>query len=122
MPARIVAVHDEPSFLDPLAASLKADGHEVAAFDDPMLAWDALAGAQRVELLVTRMQFAPGKPNGVALARWARSSVPGVRVLFVARPEFHRDAEGIGAFLPLPVSVPQVAEAVLRLLSSPQSE
>jgi DNA-binding NtrC family response regulator len=121
MRATIVVVHDEPSFLDPVVASLKADGHDVEAFNDPTVAWDALTGARRVELLVTRIQFGPGKPHGVALAQSALSRVPGVKVLFVARSEFEQHTEGLGAFLPLPASVPQVAEAVLRVLSSPPS-
>jgi DNA-binding response OmpR family regulator len=117
MPAHIVVVHNEPSIVKPLAVSLRADGHEVSAFDDSLLAWDVLCKAQDVQLLVTRMDFGYGKPDGVALARWARVTLPGVKVLFVARPEFDKQAEGVGAFLSLPVSVPEVVKAVRRMLS-----
>jgi DNA-binding NtrC family response regulator len=117
MPARIVVVHDDPSFREPLLASLKADGHDVVAYEDSLAAWGALESAQRAEVLVTRVDFGQGKPHGVALALSARLKVPNLRVLFVARPRFRKDIEGIGVFLPLPVSVPEVAEAVGRLLS-----
>ena len=112
-------VHDEPSFLDPVVASLRAAGHDVAAFADPVLAWEALRLSGEVEILVTRVQFGADKPNGIALARWARERCPAVRILFVALPEFQADVEDLGVLLPRPVSVPEeVAEAVGRLLSS----
>ena len=81
MPARIVAVHDDLDFVDKLAAILRSEGHDVAAFSDPLAAWDALAGA---DLLTTRAQYPPGKSNGFALARMARSKRPEIRVLFTA--------------------------------------
>jgi hypothetical protein len=67
---------------------------------------------------VTRVQFGEGMPYGVALARRARDARPTIRVLFVALPEFQSDVEGLGVLLPRPVSVPQVAEAVERMLSN----
>jgi DNA-binding NtrC family response regulator len=120
MPARIVVVHDDPTFRDPLVASLEADGHEVEAFVDTFVAWDALQTAQRMEVLVTRVDFGPGKPHGVALARAARRRRPGVRVLIVARSDYTEDAAGVGLFLPYPATVPQVAETVERMLSDEQ--
>ena len=53
-----------------------------------MAALDALENAQRVEVLITRVRFPPGKPNGIALALMARHKRPGIKVLFTARPEF----------------------------------
>jgi DNA-binding response OmpR family regulator len=116
--ARVIVVHDELSFLDSLVASLRATGHDVAAFADSGLAWDALKLAAGVEILVTRVQFEPGKPHGVALARWALHNCPSVRILFVALPDFEADIEGLGLLLPRPVSVAEVAEAVGRMLSN----
>jgi len=111
-------VHDEPSFLDPLATSLRSIGVDVAAFRDAAMAWDALASPGEIEILVTRVQFDLGMPNGVALAKWARVRCPSVRILFVALPEFQGDVEDLGVLLPRPVSVPQVAEAIGRMLSN----
>lgn len=90
----------------------------MAASADPMLAWEALRSASEVEILVTRVQLEPGKPHRVVLARWARSNRQSVRVLFVVLPEFETDIEGLGVLLPRPVSVPEVAEAVGRMLSN----
>ena len=120
MPARIVVVHDDPTFRDPLVASLKAGGHDVASFVDASAAWGALDAARRTEILITRVDFGPGKPHGIALACSARIRMPGIRVLIVARPEYAGDAAGIGLFLPYPVTVPQVAETVERMLADDQ--
>jgi DNA-binding NtrC family response regulator len=118
MPARIVLVHDEQGYIDELATALRQAGHQVAAFTDPLAAWDALKAAQQVEVLVTRVRFRPGASNGIALARMARSNRPGIRILFTALPEYSAYAEGLGAFMPLPVSVPDVMETVERLLKA----
>jgi hypothetical protein len=104
IPARVVVVHDEPSFLDPLVTSWQAAGHDVAAFADPGLAWDAMKFSTDVEILVTRVEFEPGKQ--------ARSNSPNARILFVALPEFEADLEYLGVLLPRPVRVAEVLEAV----------
>jgi DNA-binding NtrC family response regulator len=122
MPAHIVVVHDDLTFLEPLATALRAESHEVVAFDDPISAWDALRTGSQVELLITRVQFPAGKPHGIALAQWARSSLPDIRVLFTALPGMETYAEGLGMFLPMPASVPQVVEIVARLLATDRSE
>jgi DNA-binding response OmpR family regulator len=36
MPARIVIVHDEPNFSEPLATALRLEGNDVATFVDPL--------------------------------------------------------------------------------------
>jgi DNA-binding NtrC family response regulator len=120
MPARIVVVHNNPTFREPLAASLKASGHAVASFADISVAWDALEAAEQMEILVTRVNFGPGKPHGVALARSARFRKPGVRVLIVGRPEYAEDAAGIGLFLPNSATVSRVADTVERMLADDQ--
>jgi DNA-binding NtrC family response regulator len=95
VPARLVVVHDDPGFSQQAVDALRLAGYEVAAFTDPMAALDALKNALRVEVLITCVQFPPGKPNGVALALMARHKRPGIKVLFTARPEFAEHAEGV---------------------------
>jgi DNA-binding NtrC family response regulator len=119
MPARVVVVHDDSQFVDELARRLRAENHEVATFPDPLAAWDALEAAQRTEVLVTRVQFPSGKSNGVSLARMARSKRPEIRILFVALPEFAREAAEYGEFIPFPSNPSEVAAAVKRLLDQP---
>jgi len=79
VPAQIVIVHDDESFLLAATDALKEAGYEVAPFDDPMVALDVLAEARAVQLLVTRVEFAPGKPHGIALAAWLDSNYPASR-------------------------------------------
>jgi hypothetical protein len=58
MPARIVMLHDEVAFLAPAATAIKAAGHDVAIFEDPMAALSVLEGRHHVELLITGVIFA----------------------------------------------------------------
>lgn len=116
MPARIVVVHDEPVFVDGLVSALSSAGHQVAVFSDPLAAWDALAAAQKTEVLITRVPFPPGKSNGVALARMAHVNRPQIQVVFISSPEFESDGEGEGTFLPVPVNASQIVKTVDRLL------
>jgi DNA-binding response OmpR family regulator len=119
MPARIVIVHDEPDFAVPLTAALRSKGYDVATFMDPTAGLDALDEARRVELLITCVNFPPGKPNGVSLARMARYKRPGIRVMFTALPEFAEHTDGLGEFVPMPANVTQAA---IRLLESGAKE
>jgi hypothetical protein len=66
-------------------------------------------------VLITRVRFPLGKPNGIALALMARHK-PGIKVLFTARPEFARHAEGVGEFMPVPIDLTELVAAVGRLL------
>jgi DNA-binding NtrC family response regulator len=96
MPARVVIVHDDEDLTRNVTAALRSAGHDVAVFKDPLLAHDAIEAAQRVEVLITRVEFPPGRSNGLSLARMTRTKRPGVRVLFVAREEYLKQAEGLG--------------------------
>ena len=87
MPACIVFVHDDPGFAEPAVAALRAAGYDVVAFHDSMAAIYALEHPQRVKLLITRVRFPSGMPNGVALACMARLKQPGIKVLFTSFPE-----------------------------------
>src|SRR5271155_4651531 len=99
MPARIVVAHDDPGFVDNTVMALRAAGYDVAAFGDSMSAFAALEAADRVEVLITRLLFPEGTPNGAALGRMTRLKRPGVKVLFVALPELQVYPEGVGELL-----------------------
>ena len=97
--------------------ALRSDGHEVRAFTDPMSALGALDEAKRVDVLITRVIFPPGQPNGVAIARTARLKRPGVKILFAALPEMREHTDGLGEFLPAPASPAEIAALVGKMLS-----
>jgi DNA-binding NtrC family response regulator len=118
MPDRIVIVHDEPDFVDSLTAALKSAGHDVATFMDPEVGWNALDEAKRVELLITRVNFPPGKPNGVSLARMARYKRPVSGSCSPPSPNSLSTLMSWGEFVPMPASLPDVMLAVTRLLKS----
>ena len=77
-PATVVIVHlTIPNSQDLLSASLREAGYDVVAFLDSMSGIEALEHPKRIELLITRVRFPAGTPNGAALARMARVKRPG---------------------------------------------
>ena len=64
------------------------------------------------------MLFAEGQPNGVALGLMARSKRPGIKVLFVARPDTQEHTEGVGEFLPAGVTTSEIVEMVGKMLAA----
>jgi DNA-binding NtrC family response regulator len=117
VPARIVIVHDDPEFAEEVASALKRVGYDAVAFTDSMKALEALDDPKKIELLITRVRFQPGKPNGVSLARMARQKRPRIKILFTALPEFAELVDGLGEFMPLPIELPALMAAVERLLA-----
>jgi DNA-binding NtrC family response regulator len=114
MSGRVVVVHADPDFLTPVTAALRAAGFHTAAFVDFMGALDTLRFAQNVQVLVTSIRLPGGTPNGVALTRMAWVRRPEIRVLFADRPDLAPFAEGLGEFLPIPATTPDVVDAVRR--------
>jgi hypothetical protein len=48
----------------------------------------------------------------------AQNKRPGIKVLFCTLPTWAEVAAGVGEFLPAPINVPDVVEAVGRLLQA----
>jgi DNA-binding NtrC family response regulator len=117
LPAAVVVVHDERNTRDLVVVALRAAFLDAVGFEDPMAALDAIEVGSRLRVLVTRVDFGPGKPNGIALARMVRVKRPGIKVVFVAREEYAAHAEGLGVFLPMLLTNPDILVAtVSRLL------
>lgn len=118
MPAPIVVVHQQPDTQHMLVSTVRAAGYEVAGFADPLKALDAIETGSRARVLVTRLDFGPGKLNGIALARMLRHKGLGVQVVFVGRADKARYLDRTEAFVPHPVDPQAVADAVRRALST----
>ena len=118
MPAPVLVVHDEQETRELAVTTLRAAYLGVVGFEDPMAALDAIETDSRVRVLVTRVVFGPGKPNGVALARMVRLKRPGTKVVFVARAENEPHTEGLGVLLPRPLNPDILVATVGRLLAS----
>ena len=116
MPARIMIVHDEPYFADEVASILRPGGDDVATFADPAAALDALESAERIDLLVSCVDFGHGKLNGVALALMARARRPEIGVLLIGPLELALSAGGLGHFLREPVTPWELMTTIERLL------
>jgi DNA-binding NtrC family response regulator len=119
MPARIVIVDDEQTFADSLTSALRAAGYDSANYIDPIAALEALAEAQRVELLITRVEFAKGRSNGHSLALMTRRRLPGVKILFVAKEVYRESAIAIGEWLPRTTPLQVIVDKAVELLSGP---
>jgi hypothetical protein len=100
MPAHVVLVHDDIEFL---------------------MAFDALKGPASVDVLVTRDQFRPGQPPGVALARVAHVGRHALKVIFTAQPETTEYIQDYGRVFPTPVPPDLIVQAVEDLLGAPSS-
>ena len=109
-------VHDRTEILDQLTASLRLAGYDVAAFSDPMAALEALEASERPKMLITGVEFGPGKLHGIGLARMARRKRAKLQILFVGHPDFVEYAEGVGKYMALPVSIPEIVDVVRDLL------
>ena len=120
MPARVVLVHDDPEFVGACVAILREASYDTVAFTDPMAALNALDAAQMVELLITRLVYPPGKPNGLSLARMTKSKRPSVRVLLMTHSENSQHiGEEWGEWLLLPTTPTVLLEAVNRVFGQP---
>jgi predicted protein tyrosine phosphatase len=71
---------------------------------------------RRIEWLITGVEFSPGRSNGFALARKARTDRPTLHVLFMAERELSQATAGLGTFMETPVTVPAVLATVTRML------
>ena len=116
MPAPILIVHDDSQLRDTIATTLSARGHEVASFENPAHALDAIEAESRVRVLVSGVRFPPGVLNGDALARMLRFKRVGVAVVFVAPAADHRHTDELGDFLALPLDTEALARIVGRLI------
>ena len=118
MPRRVVVVHDDEGFLAAVTGALTRAHYDACSFLDPESALRALRASETVDLLISRIAFSAHQPVGLSLARVARVSVPGLKVLFIALPNYRGDALGLGEFLAAPVSPTKVLRSVVWLLES----
>ena len=115
MPANIILVHDDLTFVGDVVDALKSAGHNIASFRDPIDAMESINATSRIDILITRVHFRSGRGNGVALAGWARTQRPEVNVLFTVAPENIEHVEEIGEFVVAPIQIPELVATVTKL-------
>jgi DNA-binding response OmpR family regulator len=121
MPASVVFVHDDAEFREQAALALRAAGHKVMTFVGSMAALNALENAETVELLITRVNFPPGTPNGISLALMTRTKRPDVKVLFTATPESEEFIGDLGTIMRTPVAIPELVATATAMLNEARS-
>jgi DNA-binding NtrC family response regulator len=118
MPAAVIVVHDDPTMLEATLKALRDAGHDCAGFADPMAALDAVENESRLQVLATRLNFCPGKLNGLALARMLKFKQPAMHAVFAATPEDDlEEAAKTGRVLAEPLDPQELVEAVAELRS-----
>jgi len=128
MPATIVIVYDNRKVRSAAVLAIRAAGHDVAAFADPMTALSAVEKDSRVRVLVSRIDFGPGQLNGVALAQMLRvkqitqDGTSRLRPVFLDRPDNGHHATGIGAFVPMPLDAQTLVAAIGIALARPHDK
>jgi len=116
MAAPVLVVHDQGELLNEICDALGAAGHEVVRCSGSMEALCVLDDAGPLSALITRVRFPRGQPNGVALARMARTKRHDIKIVFFADPQFEGDAEGLGDFVDADAEMTKLVEKVDRLV------
>jgi hypothetical protein len=79
-----------------------------------MTALNEINAAGHFEVLITRVSFPEGKPNGASLALMLRTQYLRLKTIFAARAEWQTHLEGIGELIPHPVDLPKLVQTVTR--------
>ena len=112
MPRSVTLVHDDPTFVASARSTLEHAGFSVTVFPDPMVALNKIESLQAFHTLITRMDFPHRKSNGLSLALVLRTKFPDLNVIFVGRERYRKHTEGVGIFIPHPVDLRKLVDAV----------
>lgn len=123
--ANILLIDDEPVLLDLLSASLKKDGHNVAAISNPLAASDLFkSGEAAFDLVVTDVEMRP--ISGFEVVRQLLHIGWCGAVLFMSGHSSHSGAlagqPGKGAIIEKPFTAVEFRSAVARALIRGKSE
>ncbi len=117
MPARVVVVCKDPRFCGEVTKALRGAGYIVAVFQDSHAALESLDAASRAEILITDVEFDPGRPRGLSLSRMALTRCPDLKSIFIGRPEHAEHVSDHGIFLEQPTTVRKLMSTVEGLLT-----
>jgi hypothetical protein len=118
MPAPVVVVLPHSDERARTLSVLRAAGHEVVGFADPIGALGGVEKDGRAHVLVTLIDFGPGTLNGLALTLMLRYRRPAIKAVFVGPPEDGHHVAGEGAFLCQPLDPWALRDAVARQFAS----
>ncbi len=118
MPAPIIVVLPELDARQRALGTLRAAGHEVVAFADPIDALKTVENDGRARVLVVAIDFGPGTLNGLALALMLRYRRPTIKAVFVGSAEDGHHAAAEGVFLRRPLNPTALLDAVERQFTS----
>jgi hypothetical protein len=118
MPPRVVVLYDEPDFAGQLASALRLAGYSVDAFIGPVAEWQVIARLQQADVLITGVEYPPGRSNGVIVALRVGNH-PDIHLLVAGEPKGAERADRAGAVLRVAQgTVTNVVKTVKLLLES----
>ncbi len=85
--ANVFLVENDLPYLYVAKRVLERLGHSVTCCESSFDAWDAITAGAQFDLLLSRLRFPPGQPNGIALARHARMRNSRLPVVFMTSEE-----------------------------------
>lgn len=124
MPAQVVIIHENQDFRSKATAAIEAEGLSVAAYEDPLAGMEALEHIRHLEVLITRLNFRSGRPNGLSLATMAKTRKWNICTIFLVEPEMQNlppDMLDIGIPLYEPVCLATLVETVMECFEAPVS-
>jgi hypothetical protein len=98
--AEVVIAHDVPERLGELVTAIEGARISACGFTSPIEAMNAVETDGLCSVLVTRIDFGPGKPHGISIALALKVKKRTLKVIFLGRPEYQVYAEEHGVFLP----------------------
>lgn len=116
---KIALVHDDAAFVGTATTALRAAGHSVVTYSNSMAALNAIDTADDVDILVTRVHFPEGRPNGVSLSLVLRNKYPELKVVYTARSANEEFTADIGELVPHPIEMSKLLAAIERTAAAP---
>ncbi len=114
MTKSVAIVHDDAVFREAVQAALSAKGCNTIGYDSSLTALKEIEAGQGFDVVVTRIVFPPGQPNGASLALVLRATDKRLKFVFADRCEDEIYLEGIGELVPSPIDIGKLVEVVLK--------
>jgi DNA-binding NtrC family response regulator len=116
----ILLVDDDEACAFATAAHLTDCGHQVISVHSSMMALDILEAEVKIDLVLTDIVLARGKPNGISLARMAHVKRPDIKTVLMTGC---RDIAGDESMMPgrlfyKPLDFDKLAQAIEAIISA----
>lgn len=116
MPVEVTLVYGDQVYAEAVADAIRANGHNVLCFTDPLPTLQYIEAATEPLALLTGVRFGTGRLHGIALGLMARWKHPGTKLLFIVTADDADHAREIGRIVPAGSEPAEVAAVFEDLL------